>query len=545
MLSAAFKPLIMKKFLLFILLVFIDFSLHAQPIELEWQACFGTYVRESTYDVCATGNGYIIAGIRNSNIEGTDILLIRTDLFGNLIWEKQLGGTLVDSPYTIIPDGNDNYVIYGISASIDGDISFNPYPDGLTNNWLIKINGNGEVVWDKMYGGNCSERGHVACATHDRGMVSLGYTCSDDGDISNYYGLWDTWLLRTDSLGNKVWDFTIGTQGLDFPNAIIQTSDMGFLVASGSMPTSGGNITCIPFDLETSDIVLFKIDSLANIEWQRCIGGSSEESLADIIEVEDGYILASMVSADDGDMTGSGYHYGTTPQGYPTSDIWLAKIDFEGNILWHKCYGGTHFEWPNSIFPTSDGGYIVFGETYSNDGDVSGKHNVHGTGSDIWVFKINATGDLLWQKCFGGLGSEELTWSGVIDNGDGSYVITASLFGNGNSGDLTCMTNPDGNRDIWLIQLRDTTFVSSNHIPLPEYSVKTYPNPARDYVLFELEKPLPSGNISISDITGRLVETVALTGIKTVWITKGVKPGVYLYQLIGSGYFTNGKILID
>ncbi len=535
----------MKKLFILLLLLCYFFPSSSQPIVLEWQACFGTIKKEVAMDLCKTDEGYIIAGYKESNSDGVDVLLIRTDLYGNLIWEKYLGGSSSDTPLRILPAGNDSYCISAISGSVDGDVSFNPYPDGLSNYWILKINGLGDIIWDKMYGGNCSERGWTACPTHDSGMVSLGYTCSDDGDISNYYGLWDTWLLRTDSLGNKVWDFTIGTQGLDFPNAIIQTSDMGFLVASGSMPTSGGNITCIPFDLETSDIVLFKIDSLANIEWQRCIGGSSEESLADIIEVEDGYILASMVSADDGDMTGSGYHYGTTQQGHPTSDIWLAKIDFEGNILWHKCFGGTHFEWPNSIFPTSDGGYIVIGETYSNNGDVSGKHNVHGTGSDIWVFKINSTGDLLWQKCFGGLGSEELTYSGVIDNGDGSYVITASLFGNGNSGDLTCMTNPDGNRDIWLIQLRDTTFVSSNHIPLLEYSVKTYPNPAHDYVVFEFKKPLSSGNITINDITGRLVANVALTGGKTVWETKGVKPGVYLYQLTGSGYFTNGKILIN
>lgn len=535
----------MKRLLFFLLIICHYSYAFSQPIVLEWQACFGTNLSEDAYDVCATGDGYIIAGFGLKNSYDGDILLIRTDLFGNLVWQKYLGGTDGEAPIRILPAGNDCYFVSAISRSSDGDISFNPFPNGRPNNWIFKINGMGDIIWDRMYGGTWFENGWTACSTLDGGMVTINYTDSYDGDISNYFGSWDTWLLRTDSLGNKVWDFTIGTQGLDFPNAIIQTSDMGFLVASGSMPTTGGNITCTPFNYEYSDIVLFKIDSLANIEWQRCIGGSDDESVKDIIEVEDGYILACNVYSGDGDMTGSGFHYGTSPQGYVLADIWLAKIDFEGNILWHKCYGGTAHDTPNSIFPTPDGGYIVIGETYSNDGDVSGKHNVHGTGSDIWVFKINATGDLLWQKCFGGLGSEKLTWSGVIDNGDGSYVITASLFGNGNSGDLTCMTNPDGNRDIWLIQLRDTTFVSSNHIPLPEYSVKTYPNPARDYVLFELEKPLPSGNISISDITGRLVETVALTGIKTVWITKGVKPGVYLYQLIGSGYFTNGKILID
>lgn len=516
----------------------------SQPIQLEWQACFGTNLREDAYDVCATGDGYIIAGSGLKNSDDGDILLIRTDLFGNLIWQKLLGGTDGDVPIRILPAGNDCYYVSAVSRSFDGDISFNPYPNGRPNIWIFKINGIGDIMWDKMYGGTWFENGWTACSTHDGGMVTTSYTDSDDGDISNYYGSWDTWLLRTDSLGNKVWDFTIGTEFLDFPNAIIQTSDLGFLVASGSMPTTGGNITCQPFNYETSDIVLFKIDSIANIEWQKCIGGSNSEVLVDILEIEDGYMLAAQVSADDGELTGSGYHYGTTQTGHPTSDVWLAKIDFEGNILWHKCYGGTHNEWPNSIFPTNDGGYLIIAETSSNDGDVSGYHNEHGHFSDIWVFKINSTGDLLWQKCFGGLGYERLSWSGVIDNGDGSYVI-ASTITNINSGDLTCLTTPPAGYDIWMIQLRDTTVVSSNHLPKLEYAVKAYPNPANEYVIFELEKSLPSGTITISDIMGRQVATISLTGEKTVWVTNGVKPGVYFYKLAGSGHFTYGKILIE
>lgn len=533
------------KRLLFFLLLFCHYSYtFSQPIVLEWQACFGTTEKEEVYDVCATGDGFIIAAVRESNTLGLDIILIRTDLFGNLIWQKFIGGTSGEIPYRIFPAGNDCYYISAASGSKDGDISYNPYPDGFVNFWLFKINGSGDIIWEKMYGGTCYDEGWTACKTHDGGMVSLGFTCSDDGDISNYYGMWDTWLLRTDSLGNKVWDFTIGTEFLDFPTAIIQTSDQGFLVASGSMPTTGGNITCTPFNYENSDIVLFKIDSSANIEWQKCIGGSADEAVSDILEVDDGYILACMVYSGDGDMTGSGYHNGILPQGHPASDVWLAKIDFEGNILWHKCYGGTHNDYPIRIFPTYDNNYIVIAGTLSNDGDVSGKHNAHGSREDIWVFKINVTGDLLWQKCIGGLGNEKIL-NGVIDNGDGSYVIASTFYGI-NSGDMTCITTPSPNDDIWLIQLRDTTVVvNSNLLHKLEYAIKTYPNPANEYVMFELQKSYPSGNIIISDITGRQVANVALTGEKTVWVTDGIKPGVYFFRLAGSNYFKHGKILIE
>ena len=539
---AGFNIFTMKKLFILLLLVCYFLPSSSQPIVLEWQACFGTNYREDAMDVCATGDGYIVIGTYQTS-DAYDALLIRTDLFGNLVWQKTIGGSMADVPYRIFPAGNDCYYISASSASSDGDITLNPYPNSKSNKWILKINGMGDIIWDKIYGGSGFENGWTACFTHEGGMVSIDYTESDDGDISNYFGSWDTWLLRTDSLGNKVWDFTIGTEFLDFPNAIIQTSDRGFLVASGSMPTTGGNITCTPFNYENSDIVLFKIDSLANIEWQRCIGGSEDESIKDIIEVEDGYILLCHVYSGDGNMSGSGYHYGTSSQGHPTSDVWVAKTDFEGNILWHKCYGGTHYDTPNSIFPTTDGGYIVIGETFSNDGDVSGKHQPHGYYSDIWVFKINASGDLLWQKCFGGLGDDKL-WNGVIDNGDGSYVITSTMHVAENGGDITCVTNY-GSIDIWLIQLRDTTFVSTNHIPFDAGMVKVYPNPAHDYVVFELKKPLPSGTITITDLMGRTVATMPVSREKTVWVTDGVVPGVYLYKIVSSGHYKHGKILID
>ncbi len=519
----------MKKILFLTLLAVHCHAAYTQPIILEWQACFGSPAREIVYDVCATGDGYILAASKviNSRIE---ILLIRTDLQGELVWEKLIHSGV---PRKILPAGNDTYYVFTDSGAVDGDVTFNPYPDAGTNFWIIKINGQGDIIWDKMYGGNCWEGGWDACLTHDGGLACLGLTCSSDGDISNYYGLWDTWLLRTDSLGNKVWDFTIGTAFLDFPSAIIQTSDHGFLVASGSMPTTGGNITCQPYDLVTSDIVLFKIDSMANVQWQQCIGGSSNEAVQDIIEVEDGYLLACIVDAADGDMTGSGYHYGYNSQGHPYPDVWLAKLDFEGNILWQKCYGGTARDVPNSIFPTPDGGYIVIGETESNDGDVSGKHNPHGSYSDIWVFKINASGNLLWQKCFGGLGYERLDWSGVLDIGDGRYVITATLQTNGNSGDINCMTTPAGGSDIWLIQLRDTTYTSINEQADYSKSFSLYPNPATLSTWIELPEHDIHAFMQLQLIspTGRTLYEAPAKGRFHQIVLESYPAGLYLVRL--------------
>jgi hypothetical protein len=347
-------------------------------------------------------------------------------------------------------------------------------------------------------------------------------------------------MIKLDNDGNIIWDFTMGTEDFDFASAIIETSDRGFLVSCSSTPTSGGNIDCLPFN-EFAEIVLFKLDSVANIEWQQCYGGSDSESVLDIVETTDGYLLACSAYSNDGDITGAGYHLGYENSGSQTRDIWLVKIDLTGNIIWSKCYGGTKNETPHRIFQTEDGGFIVFGEAESFDGDVTGNHSAGPGISDIWVFKIDSVGQLIWQQCIGGNGYERIE-SGVVDNGDGSYVIASTIY-DFNSGQVECPTT-NGSYQVWLIKVRDTTVVSVHEKPLAENTVKVYPNPATEYVLFELQKPIHTGSITIADIYGRDVAQIPVIVDKTVWDTRGVVPGVYLYKGEMNKTTISGKILI-
>ena len=279
---------------------------------------------------------------------------------------------------------------------------------------------------------------------------------------------------------------------------------------------------------------------MANIEWQHCYGGSDHESIMDMIELTDGYILACSAYSNDGDIEGSGYHLGYDNYGNQTSDIWLLKLDFEGNIIWSRCYGGTRYDYPKRIFSSTDGGFIVFGEADSFDGDVVGNHSSGPDLRDIWVIKINSTGDLLWQQCFGGNWMENIE-SGVLDSGDGSYIIASTITGM-NTGQIEC--NPVYLQDqVWLIKIRDTTVVNTINHEMPEINLKVYPNPANEYVLFENQSKT-TGVISVTDIYSRPVAEVPVTGEKTVWDTRGVRPGVYLYRVELNKTTSTGKILI-
>ena len=122
------------------------------------------------------------------------------------------------------------------------------------------------------------------------------------------------------------------------------------------------------------------------IEWQRCLGGSGEDTAYSIQQTSDGgYIVAGLTKSNDGDVSGN----------HGMGDAWVVKLDASGGIEWQKCYGGSKYDSANSIQQTSDGGYILAGETTPDDGDVlSGNKGA----LDAWVVKLDASSDIHWEK---------------------------------------------------------------------------------------------------------------------------------------------------
>ncbi|NOX48143.1 MAG: hypothetical protein GXO89_14310, partial [Chlorobi bacterium] len=318
------------------------------------------------------------------------------------------------------------------------------------------------------------------------GVVALGWTGSNDGDISNWYGLYDIWMVKLNSEGTIVADQSLGTSGFDFGQALIETSDGGFLVGGASKIQGGGNLICDPYS-ENAEAILVKLDPELNIEWQSCYGGSGDEGVVAILELDDGFVIGAYGGSDDGDLTGSNWH--------GNNDIWIIRIDFFGNIIWQKCYGGSLDEWTINIFETSDNGILFFGNTESQDGDVVGNHSQSEYSKDIWLVKLSGEGELLWQQCIGGLGNEE-TWFGGIKKSDTDFVI-AGQFNKGPSFDVGCV--PFGlyadMPDVWIFEVKeDTTTFVTDYEAFPENKLKVYPNPARDYVVFELSQAALNNN---------------------------------------------------
>jgi len=518
----------MKYLFLLIVIFFNAYNSSSQSFQTDWRHCFGHIGMDEANDMIKTNTGYYILGTANSK----DIWLIKTDLEGNLLWDKKFGGTQVDYSMRLIPISNSQFYIVGGTFSNDGDITYDPYPYSR-DYWIVKIDSLGNKIWDKVYGGNDRDEVWSGCYSTNDEVVITGWSVSTDGDVPLNYGFYDMWILKLDSAGNKVWNTIIATDGQDLPGAIKQTNDKGYIMGSTSVSVSqpSGNIPCVdPY--QQAELVINKLDSMGNIQWNRCYGGSEKEGLLDILEVSDGYLAACQSGSNDGDLLNSGYHVGYWNCGDPTADTWIVKFDFNGNILWQKCYGGSKHDNPTKIFATEKG-YRVFNNTYSKDGDVFGNNSITDTYSDIWTFEIDSVGNLLSSQCFGSLYDESL-YDGVFKLSDAQYAIAAQAM----SYEWSCVEE----NDIVLFKITDTLINGISNNILTNL-VKAYPSPAQQVINFDNAGPFPI-TMSIIDPLGVKKDELLLTPGSNSFQLINYCPGMYIYQYNTRGQIFTGKFIV-
>lgn len=530
---------------LFLFLLMLNTTGFSQSFYIDWQACFGGSEWDEPIDMIEVPGGYMIVGNTKSsdgdisfNLGEVNIWLVKIDQSGNLLYEKTFGGSIGEASYGIFPSSDGNYYILGVAYSSDGDISYDPYP---TSNdfWIIKIDGEGNIIWDKIVGGNGYDQPYRGYATTDGGIMAAGWTNSSDGDVSHYYGSYDMWMVKLNSEGEIQGDFTAGTTGMENAQAIIQTGDGGYLLGGNSIMGEGGNLTCVPHSW-AAEAILIKLDARLNIEWQKCYGGTDHETITGVIERSNGYSFIGPANSNDGDLINSGWH--------GKSDIWVVNIDFNGNILWQKCFGGSDYDEATDIIIDENGNYIVVGNTLSVDGDITNNHSQTEYDHDVWAFCIDETGNLMWQNCFGGLG-DEYKQNAVVMKSPLNFVI-AAYTDYGPSYDVGCTPfGGNGDRDIWVFEVNDT-LVGVQEKPAEQAALTTYPNPVGDYVCFEREGKNNSQRmeISIFSASGIPVKALTLYPGKTikVWDTRTIPAGVYFYRsLRQDGTAEYGKVVVE
>jgi len=343
---------------------------------LIWQKTFGGSSDENAQAIKQTADGgFILAGPTTSfngdvtgNHGATDFLVMKLDANGTLLWQKCYGGSSVDVPYALDQTSDGGFVIAGTTYSSNGNVTGN-HSSG--DYWIIKLDKNGNLVWQKAYGGSAFDFAHAVAQSRDGGFLVSGYARSNDGNVLLNHGQEDMWILKLDKNGNIVWQKSYGGTGGEGANSLQQTSDGGYILTG---TTHSFNIDVVG-NHGVHDFWVVKIDSIGNVQWKECLGGSDEDNGNWVRQTTDGgYVVTGISRSNDGDV--SGHH--------ADDDFWVAKLSGGGSIEWQKSLGGSLDEEAFSVFPASDGNYVISGNTNSNDGDVSGNHG----GSDFWIAKL-------------------------------------------------------------------------------------------------------------------------------------------------------------
>ncbi len=348
--------------------------------EIQWQHSYGGSETEFPSSVEQTiDGGYVVSShsySNNGDVSGNhgdmDVWIFKLDSNENIQWQHSYGGSNFDGATAMQQTADGGYIVSAYSYSIDGDVIQNL---GNCDYWILKLDTNGNIQWQKSYGGTDVDIPNSIQQTTDGGFIVGGETFSSDGNISGFHGESDYWIIKLNSNGELVWQKTLGGSDIDYADKIEQTSDGGYIVSGYSFSSDGD----INGNQGASDYWVVKLNSTGSIEWQNSLGGSSNEYNGSIHQTfEGGYIVTSYSYSNDGDVSGN--------HGY--TDAWVVRLDNSGNIQWQKSMGGTDTDGAWTICQTTDGGFITAGWSNSNDGDVTQNQGE----SDVWIVKLTDDG---------------------------------------------------------------------------------------------------------------------------------------------------------
>ena len=461
----------MKTLFLLPLFAFSIFhSAHSQnPYVKAWDKRYGGNKNEIFMQMIqTTDGGYLLGGYSNSNISGDktetnrqsgcsvsctfDFWIVKTDSLGTKQWDKTYGGVATDALIMMQQTSDGGFILGGGSSSNIG-FEKSQNSQGLNDYWIVKTDALGNKLWDKDFGGTNQESFSTILQTSDGGYLLGGYSQSGVGGDKTQpsQGFIDYWIVKTDASGIKLWDKTFGGASDDYLTGAKQTSDGGYILGGYSNSGASGDKTQPGWG--AYDFWIIRIDSLGNKLWDKDFGADEYDVCFSLDISADGNYVAggTTTSGVNGDKS--------QPLWGPAgdADLWIIKIDTSGNKIWDKDLGGYAFEDEfGNLALTADGGLIIGANSYS---PISGNKSENNLGLEqTWMLKTDSMGNYLWDRTAFTMGHEESGYA--IESRDGCYLIgnyTLSPIGgyktepNRDSTDLSY--------DYWIVKFCDSTTV--------------------------------------------------------------------------------------
>lgn len=344
---------------------------------------------------------------------------------------KTLGGTSNESAQEVISTNDGGYAILGFTQSSDGDIT--DKTNKSFNFWLLKYSPEGILEWQKNYGGLNDDRGFGLVQTPDGGYALLGHNTSSDGDATVNAGNTDLWVIKVNATGSILWQKSHGYIGSDYGAKIINTSDNGLLLTGVIDVTSSEGAGNDRKNHAGGDYWAIKLNSNGDKLWRRYYGGTLSEITGSVIETKEGdFVISGTSDSPDVDISNNKGTY----------DIWVVKINSTGTILWEKNFGGSQIDNGFGVTHTTDGNYLILGDTRSSDKDVAFNNG----SADIWALKIDPNGNIIWKKTIGG-SSFDVGRSVCQAKEGGFYIAGSSRSVDGN------ITTNKGQNDALILKI--------------------------------------------------------------------------------------------
>ena len=383
-------------------------ALHAQPV-ISWELTLGS----SNWDelhcllLAKDAKGYYIGGnlagtggsVQVNNFGGNDYYISRTDLSGQKVWERNFGGDHDDRLWGMKELANGDLLLGGSSFSgISGNKTSESF--GGADYWLLRIDKVGQIIWEQHYGGSGDDHLFDVAENQDGTILLVGYSNStiSGNKMTAEMGGFDGWVLKVDQNGQLLSQNAFGGDNFDNLYTITPTVDGGYLL--GGSTASHPSETISHFSRGSTDYYIVKIDENGLYEWDARFGGHADDQVYAVKALHDGNFVLCGGSA-------SGLSIDKSTDNLGSYDYWIIKMNPKGKMIWEHAYGGTSLDVAYDIVEMPGGHLYVGGVSDSGQSDLKASPT-HGF-YDYWLAYLDQNGNRIWDKSYGGAGSDAMT----------------------------------------------------------------------------------------------------------------------------------------